>query len=93
MLDKLPKADVFKVKKLGKSGPWNEEAFRKLVKGSRQRCIATKPNDERSISHMSGSRTQPVRTFATSPIPGQVYELLAELEQKMHEHYYALYMT
>ena len=37
-------------------------------------------------------RTEPIRTFNVAPMAGQVYECLAELEQKISEHFFAMFV-
>ena len=52
-IENLPKTEVYKVKKFGKSGPFDEAAFRRMVKSCKMRTNQAKPNDIRSITHMS----------------------------------------
>lgn len=56
-----PIAGVFKVKKLGKSEPFDEEAFRRMVQSCKMRSKMEASHDIRQITHMSLFRTQPFR--------------------------------
>jgi len=85
---KQEKVPVFRVSKLEKTEPYSEEAFRRMVKSCKMRTTNKQQHDERRITHLSEQRTIPIGTFVVAKISQQVYECLAELEQKLEDHYY-----